>query len=173
MTWKHVFGDYEVHTDARVRNAVTMRQLTPRVNNRGYLAYQMRINGRNCQRLAHRLVALAHIPNPANKPCVDHIDRNLANNNHDNLRWATPSENQANACKSLTRRAGSEYKGVYPNRSSSGIIRYRAYICYAVNGAQSRQHLGCYATEEEAARAYDTALRQHFGEFALCNLPEA
>lgn len=43
-----------------------------------------------------RLVALAFIPNPENKPDVDHISRNVEDNSVENLRWATKSENQLN-----------------------------------------------------------------------------
>ena len=44
----------------------------------------------------HRLVAAAFIPNPENKPCIDHIDGDRANNHADNLRWVTVKENQNN-----------------------------------------------------------------------------
>lgn len=44
----------------------------------------------------HRLVAETFIPNPENKPYVDHIDTNRSNNILSNLRWATEAENSNN-----------------------------------------------------------------------------
>ena len=43
----------------------------------------------------HRLVALAYIPNPDNKPCVCHKDNNPLNNHVDNLYWGTQAENMS------------------------------------------------------------------------------
>lgn len=59
----------------------------------------------------HRLVATAFIPNPDNKPVVDHIDTDPSNNRVDNLRWVTVRENTMNP---LTRKHNSESKKGHP-----------------------------------------------------------
>lgn len=58
----------------------------------GYL----RINFRRKCIYIHRILAETFIPNPDNKPTVDHINRNKLDNSLDNLRWATYAEQQEN-----------------------------------------------------------------------------
>lgn len=53
----------------------------------------------------HRLVALAFVPNPDNKPCVNHIDCDPSNNRAENLEWVTIQENNAHSHR-LGRYAG-------------------------------------------------------------------
>lgn len=54
------------------------------------------INLNREKHLLHRLLAETFIPNPDNKPCIDHIDGNPKNNSLDNLRWVTHKENLNN-----------------------------------------------------------------------------
>lgn len=69
-------------------------------NQRGYIFKQ--IKGK-CYYI-HRLVAMAYIPNPDNKPEVDHINNNRADNRVENLRWVTAKENSRHITESGNRK---------------------------------------------------------------------
>ena len=94
--WKNIHGTYyEVSNTGEVRNCKTLRILKP-FSYEGYLRVYLYINKKKRQFRLHRLVAEAFIPNPENKPEVDHIDRDGLNNKLDNLRWVTKKENMKN-----------------------------------------------------------------------------
>ena len=62
-----------------------------------YCSITINENGKIKKKLVHRLVASAFIPNPQNKPCINHKDGNKYNNNIDNLEWCTIQENTKHA----------------------------------------------------------------------------
>lgn len=68
-------------------------------NDRYQLVQFTAVGHRTLTQTIHRLVALAFIPNPENKPQVNHIDGNKHNNVVENLEWVTRSENQIHAVK--------------------------------------------------------------------------
>ena len=96
---------------------------------------------------------------------IDHKDRDGLNNQRENLRWCTGSQNQANRC---IINLSSGYKGVYWDNPTNS---WRAKI-----GFKNRTiHIGRFKTAVEAANAYDTKAVELFGEYALtnCMLKEA
>lgn len=70
--------------------------LKPCVIKDGYLAVVLHKCGKRKTQKIHRLVALAFIPNPDNKPEIDHINTNRTDNRVENLRWVTRKENGTN-----------------------------------------------------------------------------
>lgn len=65
----------------------------------GYPSYTEYTNNKKRNVHVHRKVAETYIPNPENKPCVNHIDGNKENNDVSNLEWVTHKENAQHASK--------------------------------------------------------------------------
>lgn len=94
---------------------------------------------------------------------VDHKDRNPFNNQKNNLRIATPTQNCANSGKRSSN--WSQFKGV---RKRDNKNYYEA--CITIKGKYI--YLGSYKTQKEAALAYDKKALEIHGEFAVLNFPE-
>ena len=90
--WRVVEGflNYEVSSLGNVRRGAKVLKACPDTS--GYLRVHFCKDGGRYHRSIHRLVALAFIPNPENKPTIDHIDWNITNNAVENLRWYSHSE---------------------------------------------------------------------------------
>lgn len=73
-------------------------------NNRGYPRIRLFNDKKYQDLLISRLVAETFIPNPKNKPQVNHIDGNPMNNHIDNLEWNTKSENMKHSFRVLNRK---------------------------------------------------------------------
>lgn len=92
-------GLYEIDTAGNVYSVRTKKTLKPWENGIGYLKVNLYRDGKQHKRYIHRLVAIAFIPNPENKPNINHRDCNLSNNRAENLEWCTQSENILYAVK--------------------------------------------------------------------------
>ncbi len=95
--WKDIEGyegKYQVSNLGRVRTNSGLIKKFTKYKNRNRV--QLSKNNQVKTVKVARLVALAFVPNPYNKPCVDHIDSNPSNDIWTNLRWVTIAENNNN-----------------------------------------------------------------------------
>ena len=96
------------------------------INGRGgYLIINIIENGKHVQHSVHQLVASAFIPNPENKPQVNHIDGDKKNNRVDNLEWVTAKENVAHAIRTgLANHHGMKGKFGALNHCSKPVFQF-------------------------------------------------
>ena len=118
------YPDYVIHpcgTILRIWKSET-RELKHSKNRYGYMRIVLYKNGKRQRFSVHRLLALAFIPNPENKPCVDHENGVKYDNSLENLRWVTHQENmdgfRSNRPKAIT-------KGGIRKNGNSWTWRYR------------------------------------------------
>ena len=94
--WKEIAdfeGLYLISSFGRVKSIINDKILTPCIVRANGLVVGLMKNGKVEKRQVSRLVAAAFIPNPDNKPCIDHIDGVRFHNFVENLRWCSINEN--------------------------------------------------------------------------------
>ena len=119
-----------------------------------------KINGKRNRLFMHRLL----MGFPKDK-VIDHIDNNGLNNQKHNLRICTIQENGANRIKTQCIKTTSKYKGIHWHKNNKQWE-------VGIKKDNKRIFIGNYKTEIEAAKAYNEAAINYFGEFANLNVIE-
>ena len=104
-TWGKIYRidkAFQVETDYQHMTR-KLSELSTEETSKGYLRVYLSKNGKRKHHKVHRLVARAFIPNPDNKPQVNHIDGNKHNNSITNLEWVTDEENKLHRKQILTK----------------------------------------------------------------------
>lgn len=114
-----------------------------------------------CSQSLHRLIM-----NCPKGMVVDHINGNTLDNRKQNLRICTKLQNQYNQKKHKGNRH-SQYKGVTFRKE----LKSKPWEAFIYKEAKHKR-LGYFRTELEAAKAYDIAAKQAYGDFAKLNFPE-
>lgn len=122
----NISTSYYITEDGKCYNQNTGKYLKGQINYKnGYVSFNLTMpDGSKARQYAHRLVAIAYLPNDdKNKREVNHKDGNKLNNCADNLEWVTPGENQRHAVETELRK----FKHVYCfNKDKQLIAEYKS-----------------------------------------------
>ena len=126
------FENYQISNDGYVYSLYYNKMLKPEIN-KGYCRVTLKKDKKGPHFFIHRLVANAFIPNPDNKPCVNHIDENGLNNHVSNLEWVTSAENTRYSCK-----GSKKFADMISKRTSIPVIQYDKNMNKIAEYASSR-----------------------------------
>ena len=122
-----------------------------------YVDREEKINGKWKTIQLHTFI----LGNPPDGYEIDHKDTDGLNNQRDNIRFVTRSQNMMNRQKAAG--TSTKYKGVSFHKHNKRFIAY-------INHNLVRIFLGCFGTAEEAALAYNDKAKELYGEYALLNI---
>lgn len=111
------FENYSIDEKGKVFSIKRGKFLKPKKDKDGYMCYTLYNEGKREHKFEHRLVAQAFIPNPDNKPQINHINGIKHDNRIENLEWCTNSENQIHSYRVL----GTINKGGLPRKKVIGL----------------------------------------------------
>lgn len=117
----------------------------------GYLSVQLWKKGKGKWFIAHRLIAIAFIPNPQNKPYIDHINTIRNDNRIENLRWATREENDHNPI-TLKNRIGK--CGIKIKCLNTGEVFVSSGEAGRKLGVSAGNIIGCCKGKRKSAKGY-------------------
>lgn len=142
--WKDIEGyegKYQISNLGRIRSVKTQYKiLKPDLyNGRGYANITLIKDDEKFKTVIHRLVAKAFIPNPKDKPIVNHINGNKLDNRADNLEWCTESENAEHAYKTGLRKGLIGEKNPFYGKRGAKSPRSRKINQFSLDGKFIKQ----------------------------------
>ena len=141
--WKTIedYSDFEVSSLARIRRISTGKILKQLIGKTGYYQVVVSLGQRGKVKLfkIHREVGKLFVPNPDNKPVINHLDGDKLNNLPCNLEWATYSENSRHAFDTGLHKApsGIEHCNSFLSAEDIEYIRKNYIPKHKVFGARS------------------------------------
>lgn len=116
---------YLITQDGKVFNIKKETEISQCKSRKGYLKVNLYIRGKNKLVFVHRLVANKYIPNPENKPQINHKDGNKTNNFYKNLEWCTQKENMHHAMKNGLRADRKGEKNTFSKFTNKQVLNIR------------------------------------------------
>lgn len=110
------YSNYSCNRNGQIRNDFINRFFRSSVDPEGYLIVTLRENGIRKNFKVHRIIAETFIPNPDNKPTVNHINKNKDDNRVENLEWSTYSEQMSHQYKSTNKKIIKKERSEFTNQ---------------------------------------------------------
>jgi len=142
-------GRYTVYEDGNVYSHKADLYLKGSKGKNGYIVYNLGWGDDKVTEYGHRIVAKNFVPNPENKPCVNHINGDKQDNRAVNLEWAAYSENHKHAFNFLNRKTPA---GRYLGGGVCFDKSKNKYMAYTDFNSKRRYH-GRYEDRELAELA--------------------
>ena len=120
------FPNYEITKSGKIRNKKTKKNKKISNGKRGYPVVSLTKNKKMNLRTMHILLARQFIPNPNNKPEVNHIDGNKNNYSLSNLEWVTSKENLFHARKTGLHLSDGDKKVLQYDKNMNFIKEYKS-----------------------------------------------